>query len=1210
MKKQLFLFGIILFFGFKTQLFSQAPSVEASNTQVSYKWPGAGAISISWTRGNGQACMVVVRKSSSAGYVPASNSTNYTASANYGSGSTVNGTVDNYIVYKGTSNGLYLYGLTPNTTYDAYVYEYNLVGGIYYYNTNYSQSALGFATIAPQPSSCGTVYGAYSITNSSADVYWTAGSGDGRLITIAPSSTSATNPAQGYYYSPSATYGAGAYVGGAYAVYEGTGTNVNVTGLAGATNYTAYDYEYADGSYPNNTYNYDTRNYLACNTYTFNTTNIPPTINAVSNDTVCQDIGNFYIGLSGITDGSSNETQNVTITATSSNHTLMSDPTVYYSSPNTTGYLYPAANAGQYGTTVITLTVDDGWSVNNITTTTFTIVVLPTPGAPGAIVGNATICGGLGTQTYSIAPTANTTVYNWIMPTGFTITSATNTNVITVSTTTATTSGTIIVYSSNNSGCGNSPSSSINVQVDAQPADPYAGPDQPLVCGSSAALSATAVSNPDAGVWSWYSGTPVPSIGTATVNSTSISGLTGPNNVYKYIWTVTRAGSSCPAKTDTVVITTDWNNAACQPAAAFSYGPTSDAGNTKVCVNTQVNFTDLSVSANSWSWNFNYPSGTGTYTSSVQSPAFTYTAIGTYTVHLQIHSNATGLNYSTSQVIDVIGAPATPGMIFGTTNNICAGSSSQYVYSISGVTDATGYNWTIPTNAHINAYPSQTSIAVSYYNHAQSGNVTVSAKNSCGTSGTSTLAVTVSPLPYSSGNVIAGPATVCQAQNGVTYTISPAISGATSYVWTDLNGTQTTTTNTFSMNIGPNANSGQISVMGSNACGTGDTVVLNITVNHLPGHAMNTMGVSNINLCPNPGNVKYTTTAITNASNYHWSLPTGVSIVGGNNKDTIIVHYASSTLGGSHEIIVYGSNSCGNGSKDSVAVQVKAPLSPQICMVTVDDSSTHNIIYWDKTNITGADSFRIYREDVTNIYHQIGTVNYHSLSEFHDYDPVANPNVTTKRYKISSIDSCGIESAQSPYHNTIYITSNGSGQFSWVDLYTIQNGPNPVNNYVLMVDSLNNGNWVQRASTAGTQHVLNDIYYSHYSTVANWHVETVWNISCTASSRQIAGTQAAVIKSKSNIINNRQIGIKNNGPDGILAIYPNPTNGNINLNFAGTSGKAIIKITNMLGQEVYNQTIANVTGIYVVDLGANESGTFIIQVITNKGVSTQKIIKQ
>ena len=88
------------------------------------------------------------------------------------------------------------------------------------------------------------------------------------------------------------------------------------------------------------------------------------------------------------------------------------------------------------------------------------------------------------------------------------------------------------------------------------------------------------------------------------------------------------------------------------------------------------------------------------------------------------------------------------------------------------------------------------------------------------------------------------------------------------------------------------------------------------------------------------------------------------------------------------------------------------------------------------------------------------------------------------------------------------------------------------------------------------------------------------------------------------------LGIKNNNTAGILAIYPNPTNGNINLNFAGTSGKAIVKVTGMLGQEVYNQTITNVNGIYSVDLSANESGTYIIQVITDKGVSTQRIIKQ
>lgn len=1214
MRKKLFFHQLLFFFALcSAKTYAQSPSVQASNVQVTYKYNAGNAATLSWTRGNGEYCMVVLRKSTSShSSPPGSTVANYLASSTYGSGASL-GNGDNFVMYKGTGTAVTMYNLTPNTIYRAYVYEYNdatILGTTYYYFNTSTSGYEGFSTLDAPSTSCGSITSASSITNSSATINFSAGNGDGRFVILVRNGLSVNSPTDGYYYSASSIYGSGAQLGSGYAVYHNTGTNVNVTGLAGATTYRAYSYEYTNGAWPTySTYDYNTKNYTYCATYTFNTTNTAPTLNSISNYTVCQDAIQQSVSLSGISDGSTNETQSISISASSSNTALVPTPTVSYSSPNSSGTLFYKPNAGQSGTAVISVTVNDGWTVNNTLTRTFTVTVKAKPGAAGSVAGNSVICAGLNTQSYSIAPTTNTTGYTWLMPSGFTVTAGSGTNNITVTTSTATTSGTMTVYATNSNGCGNGTSSTKSIQVDAQPADAYAGPDQPTVCGTSAILNATSVSTPDAGQWSWLSGSPVPSVGSTTVSSTSISGLTGPNNTYQYVWTVQRAGSICPAKQDTVTISTDWNNVVCQPASNFGYSPSSDVAGNKVCVNTQLNFTDLSVSANQWEWDFEYAGGSPNVTSTLQNPVYTYTAVGTYTVYLRIWSNATSQYYTSQQTITVIGAPATPGTIFGTTSGICQGSASQYVYSVGTVTDATTYNWTTPTGINIDAYPSPTSIATSYSTNAMSGNITVSAGNSCGTSSASTLSVTVSPLPASSGATISGPATVCQAQSTVTYSIG-GYANASSYTWIDLGGMQATGTNTYSTNIASNASSGVIYVWGTNSCGDGDTVSLAVSVNPLPAGAGGTMGLNNVNLCPPPGNQLYTTSVIANATTYNWSLPSGALVAGGNGADSIYLDYTA-VNGGPHDVIVYGSNSCGNGASDTLSVMINTPTPPMICMVTVDDSSTHNIIYWDKTPVLFADSFRIYREDATNVYTKIGTVHYNALSEFHDYDSTANPNVTTKRYKIASVDSCGNESAWSPYHNTIYIVDNGSGQFSWNLLYTIENGPNPVTNYVLMVDSLNNGNWVQRASTAGTQQNINDIYYNNYSTVANWRVETAWNISCTATNKTAGGngSQAAVVKSKSNITNNRTIGIRNNEVNA-FAVYPNPTSGSLYLNLTSLKGKIVVTVASLIGQEVSSSTLAAGTALHLVDLSALPAGTYVIKVITDKGVSTQKVVKQ
>ncbi len=103
--------------------------------------------------------------------------------------------------------------------------------------------------------------------------------------------------------------------------------------------------------------------------------NDPPTLNAISSLTLSTNAGQQTINLAGVGTGAANESQALTITATSSNPSLIPNPTVAYTSPNTTGTLSftPAANAG--GSATITVTVNDGQSQNNTFSRTFTVTV-------------------------------------------------------------------------------------------------------------------------------------------------------------------------------------------------------------------------------------------------------------------------------------------------------------------------------------------------------------------------------------------------------------------------------------------------------------------------------------------------------------------------------------------------------------------------------------------------------------------------------------------------------------------------------------------------------------------------------------------------------------------------------------------------------------------------------------------------------------------
>ena len=66
--------------------------------------------------------------------------------------------------------------------------------------------------------------------------------------------------------------------------------------------------------------------------------NVAPTLNAITNLTINENAGQQTVNLAGITAGGG-ASQTLTVTATSSNPGLIPNPTVGYTSPNTTGTL-------------------------------------------------------------------------------------------------------------------------------------------------------------------------------------------------------------------------------------------------------------------------------------------------------------------------------------------------------------------------------------------------------------------------------------------------------------------------------------------------------------------------------------------------------------------------------------------------------------------------------------------------------------------------------------------------------------------------------------------------------------------------------------------------------------------------------------------------------------------------------------------------------
>jgi hypothetical protein len=132
--------------------------------------------------------------------------------------------------------------------------------------------------------------------------------------------------------------------------------------------------------------------------------NQPPTLNVLANVTMNEDASTQVVNLSGITDGSTNETQTLTVTASSSNPGLIPNPPVSYTSPSATGSISLTPAADMYGSAVITVTVNDNAASNNIFSRTFNVTVnpvndIPTLTKPSDVVINE----GAGQQTVNLS---------------------------------------------------------------------------------------------------------------------------------------------------------------------------------------------------------------------------------------------------------------------------------------------------------------------------------------------------------------------------------------------------------------------------------------------------------------------------------------------------------------------------------------------------------------------------------------------------------------------------------------------------------------------------------------------------------------------------------------------------------------------------------------------------------------------------------------
>ncbi len=250
--------------------------------------------------------------------------------------------------------------------------------------------------------------------------------------------------------------------------------------------------------------------------------------------------------------------------------------------------------------------------------------------------------------------------------------------------------------------------------------------------------------------------------------------------------------------------------------------------------------------------------------------------------------------------------PAPAGPITGT-SNVCR-KTNHVAYSVLPITNATGYNWQVPSGASIVSGSNTNSILVNFSESAVSGDITVTGTNGCPASGeSSSFPVTINQLPVP---VISGPDTICtMLPSGTVYSTD---AGMTGYTWTITGGSIIAGAGTNSITtswISPGTGNVSVNYNTQQGCTSPEPAIKNITLKAVPPNTGIMTGPSNV--LPGQTGVVFSVEPLPTATGYVWTLPAGATITSGANTNAITVDFANTAGGGA--VRVYGTNSCGTG---------------------------------------------------------------------------------------------------------------------------------------------------------------------------------------------------------------------------------------------------------------------------------------------------------
>ncbi|MGP8215582.1 MAG: T9SS type A sorting domain-containing protein [Bacteroidia bacterium] len=314
-------------------------------------------------------------------------------------------------------------------------------------------------------------------------------------------------------------------------------------------------------------------------------------------------------------------------------------------------------------------------------------------------------------------------------------------------------------------------------------------------------------------------------------------------------------------------------------------------------------------------------------------------------------------------------------------------------------------------------------------------------------------------------------------------------------------------------------------------------------------------------------------------------------------------------LNTTYSVTVTDTNGCIAAS--SFRVHDSVPVV-RVCMVTVDSTSTYNIIIWNNPGPnSGIDTLYLGRDSLSV---PIAKLLPGAFSEFKDTTNAVNPNAHAYIYGIQSFDSCGEGSgALTGTATTIYLTLSPASPCGYNLNWTRYNGYFSFTEYYIYRDSANTGWKLFDSVPAGTLAWTDTICYTNGVSIA-YVIEVVNPDPCNPATSRPEKMNNTTTRS-----NTQHNGIFTSTlavapTSNFISICPNPGNGVFRLrikNYELGINNSIV-VYNVLGEKIYsikNYHIAESSN-HQIDISSQPAGMYFVKVTTNTSTQVVKFIKE